>query len=221
MYAADQTGYQRRLRRPAGRWRHRDQHACRRSSRATRRSTCTTAAPTTTGDLDQGQGRARNLRPARPASAPTSPTAPTGRRSRPTAEALQQSLAQVGIKLTLKRLSRPVTTSPAVRRQAGLRQRRTASASRSTAGAPTGPTASASCSRSPTAGSSAPRAVTSNLGVNIPKIDSLIDKALDRDRRRRPASDLGRRSTRQVMDTRDRCCRASGPRHCCYRAART
>ena len=93
------------------------------------------------------------------------------------AESLQQSLAKVGIKLTLKPLP-DRRLHQAVRRQAGLRARRTSSASSSTAGVLTGPTASASCSQIVDSRVIRPAGNT-NLGIKLPEVDKLIDQAID------------------------------------------
>ena len=78
-----------------------------------------------------------------------------------TAEAFQQALDRVGIKLNLK----PLPGGHLLQRHLRCAERgvkTTASACAPTAGAPTGTTASASCRRSSTAGPSAPAATTTS-----------------------------------------------------------
>ena len=128
------------------------------------------------GDIDQGQGGAEQC--GKPNGFSTNIAYRSDRpKEKATAESLQQSLKRVGINLTLK----AYPTSDyfrAVRRQARRSDGRTTLASSSTAGVPTGTTASASWRRSSTAGSSGTTGGSPNLAVGSPTIDKLIDQAM-------------------------------------------
>ena len=116
-------------------------------------STCTRTAQDHKGDLDAAKKSLDKPAASRTASRPTSPTGPSGPKEKATAEAFQQALSRVGIKLTLKPypqgdyFAQYAGNPPfVVKNKLGLARR--------TAGVPTGLMASASCPRSSTRGSS-------------------------------------------------------------------
>ncbi len=131
-----------------------------------------------------------------------------------TAEALQQSLARVGIKLTLKPYPHGRLLQ-AVRRQARLRQEEQPRPDGQRLGR-----GLAGRLRLPVADRRQPRhpapAGNTNLGVKIPEVDELLDQALAETDATEARRDLGRRSTSRSWRTRTSC-RASGRKALLYR----
>ena len=103
MYAADRTGLPDGVRRRARRWRHRHQHAAAGDPGLTRSIDPYPAGADNKGDVDKAKAALQAC--GQPNGFDTNMAYRSDRpKEQATAESLQQSLARVGIKLTLKPL---------------------------------------------------------------------------------------------------------------------